>query len=105
MNCGADEGWSDSVINKEVLHKVKEETNIPHTIKRRKANLIGHILHRNCLVKHIIEGKIEGRIEASGRQGRKCKLLLDDLKETAGSWKLKEETLARTLWRTRFGRG
>jgi hypothetical protein len=97
LNFDADEGWSNSVINKEVLHKVKEERNIPHTIKRRKANLIGHILHRNCLIKHIIEGKIEGRIEASGRQGRKCKQLLDDLKETGGYWKLKEETLARTL--------
>jgi hypothetical protein len=31
-----------------VLHSVKEERNILHTIKRRKANWIGHILCRNC---------------------------------------------------------
>jgi hypothetical protein len=37
------------------------------TIKRRKANWTGHILCRNCLLKHIIEGKIEGRIEMMGR--------------------------------------
>jgi hypothetical protein len=55
------------------LHKVKEERNILHTIKRRKANWIGHILRRNCLLKHVIEGKIE----MTGRH----KQLLDDLKE------------------------
>jgi hypothetical protein len=50
------------VRNEEVLHRVKEERNILHTIKRRKANWIGHILRRNCLLKHVIEGKLEGRI-------------------------------------------
>jgi hypothetical protein len=47
--------WTDRVRNEEVLHIVKEERNILHTIKRRKANLIGHILCRNCLLKHVIE--------------------------------------------------
>jgi hypothetical protein len=44
--------------NEEVLHRVAEEKNVLHTIRRRKANRIGHILHRNCLLKHIIEGKV-----------------------------------------------
>jgi hypothetical protein len=52
--------WTDRVRNEEVLHRVKEERNILHTIKRRKANWIGHILRRNCLLKHVIEGKLEG---------------------------------------------
>jgi hypothetical protein len=60
---------------------VKEERNIVHTIKRRKANWIGHILRRNRLLKHVIEGKLEGRIEMTGRRGRRPKQLLDDLKE------------------------
>jgi hypothetical protein len=51
------------VRNEEVLHRVKEEGNILHTIKRRRADWIGHILRRNCLLKHVIEGKLEGRIE------------------------------------------
>jgi hypothetical protein len=55
--------WTDRVRNEEVLHRVKEQRNIVHTIKRRKANWIGHILRRNCLLKHVIEGKLEGRIE------------------------------------------
>jgi hypothetical protein len=97
--------WTDRVRNEEVLHRVKEERNILHTIKRRKANWIGHILCRNCLLKHVIERKVEGRIEMTGRRRRRCKQLLDDLKEKRRYWKLKGEALDRTLWRTRFGRG
>jgi hypothetical protein len=63
---------------------------------------ISYILRRNCVLKHFIEGKIKGRIDVMGRRGRRCKLL-DDLKETRGYYKLKEEALDRTLWRTRFG--
>ena len=40
---------------------MKEERNIIHTVKRRKTNWIGHILQRNCHLKHVIEGKIERR--------------------------------------------
>jgi hypothetical protein len=57
--------WTDHVRNEEVLHRVKEERNIVHTIKRRKANWIDHILRRNCLLKHVIEGKLEGRIDVT----------------------------------------
>jgi hypothetical protein len=97
--------WTDRVRNEEVLHRVKEERNIVHTIKRRKANWIGHILRRNFLLKHVIKGKLEGRIEMTGRRGRRRKQLLDDLKERRRYWKLKEEALDRTLLRTCFGRG
>jgi hypothetical protein len=54
-------------VRNEVLHRVKEERNILHTINRRKGNWIGHIWIRNCLLKHVIEGKIQGRIEVAGR--------------------------------------
>ena len=53
--------WTDRVRN-EVYHRVEEERNILHTIKRRKANWVGLILGTNCLIKQVIEGKIEGRI-------------------------------------------
>jgi hypothetical protein len=53
----------------------------------------------------VIEGKLEGRIEITGRRGRRLKQLLDDLKEKRRYWKLKEEALDRTLWRSRIGRG
>jgi hypothetical protein len=62
-------------------------------------------LRRNCLLNHVIEGKIEGKIKVRGRWCRRSKQLLDDLKETRGYWEFKEETLNRTVWKTRFGRG
>jgi hypothetical protein len=50
--------WTDHVKNDLDLQRVKNETNILHTMKRRKANWMGHILHRNCLLKYVIEGKV-----------------------------------------------
>jgi hypothetical protein len=38
----------------------------------------------NCLLKHAINGKTEGRIEVTGRRGRRSKKLLDDLEEKQG---------------------
>jgi hypothetical protein len=73
--------WTDRVRNEQVLYRVKEERNIQHTIKRRKVNWIGHILRRNCLLKHVIGGKLKGRIEKTGGRERRRKQLLDDLKE------------------------
>jgi hypothetical protein len=96
--------WTDRV-RCEVLHRVKKERNILHTVNRRKANWIGHILCRNCLLKHVIEGKVEGRIEVTGRRGWISKQLLDDVKERRGYCKLKEEAVDRTVWRTGYGRG
>jgi hypothetical protein len=70
----------------------------PHKIQ---ANWIGHIFRRNCLLRQVIEGKIKGGIDVTGRRRRK---LLDDLKESRGYSHLKEEALDRIMWRPRFGR-
>jgi len=43
-------------------------------------------------------------IEVTGRRERRCKQLLNDFKEKKGYWKLKEEALYRTVWRTCLGR-
>jgi len=71
----------------EVLQRIKER-NILHTT--------------NCLLKHNAEGKIEDRIEVMGRRRRR-KQLPNDLQENREYWKLKEQALAHTVWRTRFG--
>ena len=97
--------WADHVRNEEVLLRVKEQGNILHEIRKRKANWIGHILRRNCLLQRVIEGKIQGGIEVTERRWRRRRKLLDDLKERRGYSHLKEEALGRTMWRTRFGRG
>jgi len=54
-------------------------------------------LLRNCLREHVIERKIEGRIEETERRRKRRKQLLDGLKEKGGYWKMKEEPVDRTL--------
>ena len=71
-------------VRNEVLYRVKK------TIKSKKANWIGHILRRKCLLKPVIEGKTEGTVDTARRRGRRRKQLLDHLKEKRGYWKLKK---------------
>ena len=84
---------------------VNEQRNILHEIRKRKANWIGHILRRNCLLQQAIEGKIKGQIEVTRRRERRSKKLLDDLKDRRGYCQLKEEAPDRTMWRNPFERG
>jgi hypothetical protein len=58
--------WTDCVRNEEVLQRV-EGRNILQTINRRKANWIGHILRRNCLLKQVIERKHRGTDRSDGK--------------------------------------
>jgi hypothetical protein len=88
--------WTDRVNNEAVLHRVKEERNILHTIRRRNANWIGHISRGNCPLKHISEEKIRG----TRRRGRRRNQLLEDLEEARRYWKLKKEAQNHTLRRT-----
>ena len=97
--------WTEHVRNEEVLLRVKEQRNILHEISKRKVNWIGHILRRNCLLQQVIEGKIKGGMEVTGRRGRRRRKLLDEIKERIGYSHLKEVALDRTMWRARFGRG
>jgi hypothetical protein len=60
-------GWTDRVRSEEKLRRGKEEKNILQTIKSKKDNWIGQILRRNCLLKYVTEGKLEGRIKMTGR--------------------------------------
>jgi hypothetical protein len=55
----------------------------------------------NCLMKHVILGKIEER----RKLGRRRKQLLDEFKEKRRYWELKDEIVDHTLWGTCFGRG
>ena len=64
LKCGAGEGWRRSVgpimwEMKKYYLRVKEQRNILHEISKRKANWIGHILHRNYLLQRVIEGKLK----------------------------------------------
>jgi hypothetical protein len=85
-----------------VLHRVREQRNILHEIRRRKANWIGHILRKHCLLD---EGKTDEGTYVMGRRRRRRKQLLDDFKGTRGYWKQEEDALYDTVWRTHFGSG
>jgi hypothetical protein len=87
------------VRNEELLRRIKEVRNIVQTVKRRKANWIGHIWRGNRLLKQVIEGEIEGSIEVTLIRGRRCRQLLGDLEEKRGYWKLEHEALEGTAWR------
>jgi len=97
--------WTDHLRNGEVLHRGKEKRNILQTVERMEASWTGHIWRRNCLLRQVTEGKIEGRIEVTGRGGRRGKQLVDGLEENTGYCKQKREALDSTLWRTCSGKG
>jgi hypothetical protein len=90
-----------------VIHVIADQIIccILNEISNLKVIWIGHILHRNCLLRQDIEGKIKVGIEVTGRRGRRSRKLLGDLKEGRGYSHMKEEVLDRTMWRARFGRG
>jgi len=63
-------------MKNEVLRGVKKERNVLHTVRRRKTKWTGNMLGRNCLLKHVREGKLE----VAGRRRRRSRQLLDGLK-------------------------
>jgi len=75
------------------LRRANEERNILQTIKRRKADWIGYIWRRNCLSKHCIGGKIQGRVDEEGEVS------------SSSMTSRKRKEIGRSPWRPRFGRG
>lgn len=68
--------WIDRGRNERVLHKVKGNWSALQKLKMIKVNWMGGILRRNCLQKHVIEGKIDGRLKVTRRRGKRRKQLL-----------------------------
>ena len=62
---------STDLMRNKLLYKVKENRNILHTIKCSKDNWIGHILPRNCILKHVTKGKIEKKNIIDGKTRKK----------------------------------
>ena len=97
--------WTDHVRNEEVLLRVKEQRNILHEIGKRKRSGLVTFCVETAFYNGLLKERYKGGIEVTGRQGRRRRKLLDDLKERRGYSHLKEEALDRTMWRARFGRG
>jgi hypothetical protein len=60
--------WTDHERNEEVLLRVEKQRNFLREVSKRNADWIGHVLRRNCLLQRVIEGKIQGGIEVTGRR-------------------------------------
>ena len=88
---------SQKVTNEQVLGRIGEKRTLLNNILRRKANWIGHILRRNCLLHDAIEGQMT-EVKGVGRRTQ----LLDDLRNRRRYWELKEEAEDRKRWRQQF---
>jgi len=86
--------WTDRVKNK-VFNRLKEARDNLRTVKKKEGQLDWSHVRRNCLLKHVSDGEIEGKNEVRGRRVERRKQLPD--KKRLGYWKLKEEALDRTL--------
>jgi len=63
--------WTSCVGYEGVLQMVKEERNTLQTVRRWKAERIGHYLRRNWLLKRVI-GENKGKAISDGRTRRKA---------------------------------
>jgi hypothetical protein len=90
--------WSEKITNEQVLDRIGEKRTLLNNIIRRKANWIGHILRRNCLLHNSIEGQMT---EVKG-VGRRRAQLLDDMRNRGRYWELQEEAEDRKRWRKQF---
>ena len=79
--------WSEKVTNEQVLDRIGEKRTLLKNILSRKANWIGHILRRDCLLHDAIEGQMT---ELKG-QGRIKTQFLDYLRNRRRYWELKEK--------------
>ena len=99
-----EDNCTDRIIN-EVLQGIKEERTILRTLTYRQAKDIRYNSRKNCRVKTCYLGEDGSKCRRKCQKRLKNKQLLDDRKETRRYWKLREEALDRTGWRTRYGRG
>ena len=90
--------WSEKVTNEQFLDLIGEKKTLINNILRRKANWIGHILRRNCL----LHGTIEGQMTEVKRVVRRRPELQDDLRNRSRYWEQKEEAEDGKRWRRQF---
>ncbi|KAJ4452200.1 hypothetical protein ANN_03718 [Periplaneta americana] len=58
--------WTDRIRNESMLERMAEERMMLKLVRKRKRNLLGHWLRRNCLLKDALEG-IKIRSDAGNR--------------------------------------
>ena len=78
--------YSTKISNGEVIEHIEEKRTLLNILLPRKANWIGHILRRSCLLHEAIEGQMT---ERKGVRRERRMLLLDDLRNIRQYWELK----------------
>jgi hypothetical protein len=73
-------------------------------VNRKRTGLVTFCVE-TAFYNGLLKERYKGGIEVTGRQGRSCRKLLDDLKERRGYSHLKEKALDRSMWTARLGRG
>ena len=53
--------WTDKIKNAVVLERMGEGRKVLELIKKRKINWLDHWLRRNCLLKDVLEDKVNGK--------------------------------------------
>ena len=89
--------YPEKVTNKNVFKRIGEKSTLLNNILRRKVNLIGHILRRNCLLHDATEGQMM-EVKEVGRRTQ----LHHDLRNRRRNWELKEKAEDRKRWKRQF---
>jgi len=89
------------VSNEEVLRLVQEQRSLVHVIKQRQANWIGHVLRHDCLLKTVLEGKIDGKRPREEPRRKMPDLLMEQKDKKISYEELKRGAQSRVGWRHR----
>jgi len=84
------------VTNEEVLKRIGEKRQVIRDIKKRKANWLGHVMRRDCLLRDAIEGTVEGK----RKRGRRRYQLMDDVRAGRKYCDTKNLAQNRYAWRS-----
>ena len=71
--------WFHRVANEEMRHRIRTNSDIVQTVKRRKLGLFGHICR--MVSQRLIKDVLIGVVEGNNRRGRPKNSWIDDIKE------------------------
>ena len=93
--------WTAHVSNEEVLSLVNEQRCLVHVVKQRQANWIGHVLRHDCLLKTVLEGKMEGKRTRGKPRRKMLDLLMEQEDKKISYQELKRRAEDRIQWHHR----
>ena len=91
--------WTAHVSNEEIVNLVQEQRSLVHVIKQRQANWIGHVLRHDCLLKTVLDSKMEGKWTRGKPRRKMLDLLVEQEDKKINYEDLKRRAEHRTKWR------